>query len=144
MSEVTCRDCGHAFGNWRDKCPACGTKAKTCKHGIPPGLCAVCRGTVRATPQKIGTDPTEAREKKAAEKAERKRQRKLAKELKRAGKRPRNGCILCNRRVKEGHKKSTVCPHCSEPIHVPCLELHRNDCQKFQTERGRALKKAGV
>jgi Zn finger protein HypA/HybF involved in hydrogenase expression len=48
-------------------------------------------------------------------------------------------CILCRKRVK-ANKKGTSCPHCNEPIHVACLELHRNACLQFQFEREAVLK----
>lgn len=130
MKTVTCRDCGHEFTNNRPRCPACGTTAKTCKHGLVPGLCAVCTDTVRAIEQKgmgkglRGPEPKPEKVKHA---------RKI--KIKCVPKSREGGCIACRRKLKPGHKRTTVCPHCDEGIHTPCLELHRAGCLTFQMER---------
>lgn len=106
-----CRDCGHEYGTFRARCPACGTPGPTptrCLHGIDARFCAVCTGTTRAVTQARATR-AERRDKPDA-------------------------CILCRRRVKP-NKRGTTCPHCNEKIHVACLELHRAACLKFQFER---------
>lgn len=120
-----CQSCSNEYGTFRPRCPACGSPAPTCKHGMTEGLCAVCTGKVRAIEQKGMKGELRSRPPKSEKE------------------RAKDGCILCFKRVKPAHRKSTVCPHCDEPVHVACLAYHRTPCMQFQLEREDALRKLG-